>query len=491
MGVIARQSLKASAVNYAGAFIGILNTFFLFTLCFDESELGQVRYIQEIAILFANFASLGIFNVVIRFFPDFKTQDNKNQGILSFAILVLLLGLFLLGVILFLYSSLLPKNITDNALLIFVIASAVVFGSLFYNYSSNFGLVTIPSLLKNLYVKIGLAFFGLAYFYSLIDFSQVLNSVAIVYATSAVLLILYLSRKGNFKLSSDFSFFTKQRLRKIGTFAGFGMLGTLGSGLANKIDIFMVADLLNYTRTGVYTIALNASNLLMIPTAGIMAVSGPVIVSALKKNDIYEVEQIYKKAGINLFLFGSLILLLLWSNIDSIFELIPNGEKYSSGKIVVLILGGAKLFDMLTSVNELIISYSKYFRFNLYALLILAVINITANVILIPEFDITGAALATLLSVVLYNVGKAIFIYIKFGIHPFQAKLLIIMGMSLMLYGANLLLPPFSNPFLSILFKSLFLGLSFIFFAIYFNISDEATKLWRQVKSKLQAIFDK
>jgi hypothetical protein len=65
------------------------------------------------------------------------------------------------------------------------------------------------------------------------------------------------------------------------------------------------------------------------------------------------------------------------------------------------------------------------------------------------------------------------------------------MGMSLMLYGVNLLLPPFSNPFLSILFKSLFLGLSFIFFAIYFNISDEATKLWRQVKSKLQAIFDK
>ena len=144
------------------------------------------------------------------------------------------------------------------------------------------------------------------------------------------------------------------------------MLGTLGSGLANKIDIFMVADLLNYTRTGVYTIALNASNLLMIPTAGIMAVSGPVIVSALKKNDIYEVEQIYKKAGINLFLFGSLILLLLWCNIDSIFKLIPNGEKYSSGKIVVLILGGAKLFDMLTSVNELIISYSKYFRFNLF-----------------------------------------------------------------------------------------------------------------------------
>jgi O-antigen/teichoic acid export membrane protein len=491
LGVIARQSLKASAVNYAGAFIGILNTFFLFTLCFDESELGQIRYIQEIAILSGNFASLGIFNVVIRFFPEFKTDDNKNRGILSFAIVVLLLGLVILGFILFRYDSFLPQNIIDNAPLIFVIAVAVVFGSLCFNYSSNFGLVTIPSLLKNLYVKIGLAVFGLAYFYVLIDFTQVLNSLAIVYATSTLLLVLYLFRKGNFKLSSDFSFFTKQRLKKIGTFAGFGILGTLGSSLANKIDIFMVTDLLNYTRTGVYTIALNASNLLMIPTAGIMAVAGPVIVSALKKNDLYEVEQIYKKAGINLFLFGSLILLLLWCNIDSVFELIPNGEKYASGKIVVLILGGAKLFDMLTSVNELIISYSKYFKFNLYALLILAVLNIIANVILIPQFDIAGAALATLMSVVSYNIGKAIFIYIKFRIHPFQVKLLIIMGVSLMLYGVNLLLPQISNPFLSILFKSVFLGVSFVFFVIYWNISEEATKLWQQAKSKLQAIFDK
>jgi O-antigen/teichoic acid export membrane protein len=119
------------------------------------------------------------------------------------------------------------------------------------------------------------------------------------------------------------------------------------------------------------------------------------------------------------------------------------------------------------------------------------VLNIIANVILIPQFDIAGAALATLMSVVLYNIGKAIFIYVKFRIHPFQVKLLIIMGISLLLYGVNLLLPEISNPFLSILFKSVFLGISFVFFVIYLNISEEATKLWQQVKSKLQAIFDK
>jgi O-antigen/teichoic acid export membrane protein len=107
---------------------------------------------------------------------------------------------------------------------------------------------------------------------------------------------------------------------------------------------------------------------------------------------------------------------------DEIFEIIPNGERYKSGKIVILLLGLAKLFDMLTSINEYIIAYSKHFRYNLYFLLVLAVVNVVANLTLIPQFELAGAALATLLSVVLFNIFKTYFVYAKFKIHPFQRK---------------------------------------------------------------------
>ncbi|MDB4160798.1 polysaccharide biosynthesis C-terminal domain-containing protein [Bacteroidia bacterium] len=491
MGVIERQSLKASVVNYAGALIGILNTFFLFTLCFDESELGQIRYIQEVAMLMASFSSLGIFNVVIRFFPDFKTEDNRNRGILTFSIGVVVIGLGILALILFYFHAYLSDNILSNRLVIFIVAAAIVFGSLGYSYSSNFGLVTVPSLFKNLYVKLTVAIFGLTYFYEVFDFDWMLNSLGLVYLSSTFFILLYLWKKGNFKLLFNFSFFTREKINKIAVFAGFGILGTLGSGLANRIDIFMVSDILNFSRTGVYTIALNASNLLMIPTAGILAVSGPVIVSALARDDIQEVETIYKKAGVNLFLFGCLILLLLWTNVDALFKLIPNGERYESGKIVILILGVAKLFDMLTSVNELIISYSKYYKFNLIALLALAVLNIAANIIFIPEFNITGAALATFMSVVLYNILKTIYIYRKFGIHPFQIKLILIFSLSMCLYGVNWFLPEISNPFLSIVSKTIILGSIFVFFSLKFQLSEEATKIWNQTKMRISSIFNK
>jgi O-antigen/teichoic acid export membrane protein len=491
MGVIVRQTLKASTVNYAAAAVGVVNTFFLFTLCFTESQLGQIRYIQEVAALVASFCSLGVFNVVVRFFPEFQTEDGKNNALLTIGVIALGVGLafFLVGV--YLFSTILPKEISENIGVIAVTTAAIVYGSLFFYYSTNYGLIAIPSLLRNLYIKVGLALGGIVYFFAFVDYNDVLSILGAVYATSTLILAWYLWRKGNFGLSMNFSFFTKDRIRRISTYAGFGILGTLSSGLANKIDVFMVTDMLNFSRTGVYSIALNASNLLVVSTGAILAISGPIVAKSMKNNDIKDVEVIYKKAGLNLFLFGSFLMLLLWSNIDAIFELIPNGEKYESGKVVILILGLAKLFDMVTSVNEVIIAYSKYFRFNLYALFVLAVLNIIANLIFIPQFDIAGAALATMMSVVLYNTLKTVYIYIKFGIHPFQVKLISVAVLTLGSYGLSLLFPPLSSPFLSILLKGSLITSFFVFFMLKMNISDEATKLWRQVKSKLQAIFDK
>ncbi len=491
MGLIQRQSLKAGLVNYVGAFIGIINTFFLFTLFFSESEIGQLRYIQEIAILLASFASLGFFNVLIRFFPEFKTADNKNNGILTFAILVLLIGLSILAISLFCLKQYLSINISSNIYLIFGITSAIVFGSLGYSYSSNFGLVSIPSLFKNLYIKIFIAILGVAYFFDFFDFNALLRFLFLAYLSSSIFIIIYLYRTGNFKISYDFSFFKRKRLRRIFVYSGFGLLGTLGSGLANKIDIFMISDILNFSRTGVYTIALNASNLLMIPVAGVLAVSGPIIVKAIRENDLKRVEGIYKKAGLNLFLFGSLIMVLLWGSIDSIFELIPNGTKYKSGKIVVLILGLAKLFDMLTSINELIISYSRYFRFNLYSLFALALFNILANLILIPHYDITGAAMATFMSIVFYNIFKTVFIYLKFRVHPFNIQQLYIAILSIIVYTIGLYMPVIDNPFLSIIARSFLLFTLFTFITLKFNISPEATDLWSKTRNWVLTIFRK
>mgnify|MGYP001240138113 CR=1 FL=1 len=93
MGVIARQTIKSSTVGYLAAVVGTINTFFIYTLCFDAAELGRFRYVQEAGLVLAGFFSLGITNVIVRFFPDFRDDESKHRGFLGFIMLVLLGGI--------------------------------------------------------------------------------------------------------------------------------------------------------------------------------------------------------------------------------------------------------------------------------------------------------------------------------------------------------------------------------------------------------------
>ena len=491
MGVIARQTLKSSTVGYSAAVIGLINTFFIYTLCFDEAGLGRFRYVQEMGIVLASFFSLGMMNVVVRFFPEFRDGSRENKGFLGFILLVLLSGV---GIFSGLYAAtrqFWPKSFQDNFWYIFLLFVAVLFANSFYYYSSNFRLITIPNVFRQLWVKIGLGLSALAYFYFGFEYEGVLTSAVGVYMVATVGMLCYLVYKRNFSLKLDFKFLTKPRLKNIAVFAGFGIMGSLGGGLATKLDIFMVTEMLNFSRTGIYALALSITGLMVLATGPLLAITGPILADSLKANDMVHVQEIYKKSSVNLFLFGSLLLLLIMVNIDAIFQLMPNGDKYVDGKMVVLVLGIAKLADMLTSVNEVIIAYSKYFRFNLYAILLLGVLNIFANLIFIPQFDIVGAALATCMSVVLYNSAKTYYIYRKFSIHPFQWSLLLLafIGTLCFVFFGEIL--SFSNPYISIVVKSLLVIIVYGWASIYWNISQEATDLWSKAKTLLIATFSK
>src|SRR5690606_7632260 len=102
----------------------------------------------------------------------------------------------------------------------------------------------------------------------------------------------------------------------------------------------------------------------------------------------------------------------------------PNTEVMETGRYVVFFLGLAQVWDMMTGVNNEIIAYSRHYRFTLYLTLLLAVVNIVANLYFIPRYGLTGAAMATCLSLFLYNVVKLVFIRVKMGLQPFTMRLI-------------------------------------------------------------------
>ena len=80
MGIVIKQSIKGTIVNYVGIAVGFITTFFIVTKYLSQEEIGLTRVLIDAAVLFASFAQLGTGSSIIRFFPFFKDEKAKHHG---------------------------------------------------------------------------------------------------------------------------------------------------------------------------------------------------------------------------------------------------------------------------------------------------------------------------------------------------------------------------------------------------------------------------
>ena len=80
MGIIIRQTIKGTIVNYVGIAIGFFTTFFVLTQFLTAEEIGLTRVLVDAAILLSGLAQLGTSSSVIRYYPYFKNEKHKDHG---------------------------------------------------------------------------------------------------------------------------------------------------------------------------------------------------------------------------------------------------------------------------------------------------------------------------------------------------------------------------------------------------------------------------
>ena len=186
-------------------------------------------------------------------------------------------------------------------------------------------------------------------------------------------------------------------------------------------------------------------------------------------------------------IIGALFLLLIIVNLDDIYSLIPNSENFISGKNVVLIIGISKLIQMSFSYNSELISLSKYYKFTVITVFILAFFTISLNIILIPELGIIGAAYSSLISILIFNIVIFIFIKKKMNLSPFTTKSVLILILSLGLFYLSNFIPDIENNFINIIIKSFIITLLYISLILIFNVSEyiniEFSKILKKIKS--------
>lgn len=492
MGVVQRQGFKQSIITYLGLAVGAFNLLYLFPKAFTKEEFGIFQFVTRTAQMLYPFALLGVGSLIVRYFPRFRDDRHGHHGFLSFLLMVSLAGLLLFGVAAFIfrdwiYDFYAEKSVFFQIYLPYVLPLVVAMGLayVFTTYASNFQRIVVPSIFNNFFLKIALVVLSSLVLWKITDFHFFMKGTVVVYFLIIVFLLLYLRGLGQLDFRVDIKFLDRPLVKEMGVYVFYGVLGSVGTMLASQIDVVMVGTLVDLGGVASYTIGWFIADVVDVPRRAIEQISSPLIADAWQTGNREKVGELYRKSVINQVIIGLIILLCIWIALDDLFALIPGGERYAAGKIVVIILGLGKLFEMMSGIDRPVIVYSPYFRFWLYAILALAGINVASNLIFIPRFEVAGAALATTFSVLLFNLGRWIFLYYRFGLHPFQWRILYLWVLGAIAYLVAWAIPGLPYPLLNIPLKVGVTSGLFVGMVYYFRISPDFNQMlnegWQQV----------
>lgn len=488
MGIIRRQSIKNTIVSLVAAIVGAINMLFIYEILLEPEQLGKIKYLTATAFLLVPFVMLGISQTMLRFFPRFEDREKKHHGILGFGIFYALTGYILYLLVTLICFDFLPDKFQDNYPVISGILLFAVLMTLLGAYLASLKRIVVPSIFNNLWIKIGVPILVVLYHFNFITFDELEWNLITVYAVATIGLLVYVRFMGQLFLKPNLSFLTPKLKSDIKAYTLYSTLGPMGAVLMTQIDQFMVTEILDYSDNGIYTMAVYFGSLFNIPMMSIFSIANPIISDSSDKGDADNIREIYSKSSINLLIIGLLGLMLIWINIDDIFSLMSKGDVYAQGKYVVLFLSTAKVIDMATSVNGAIIAHSKYFRFNLYAILLLGVLNIFANYFFIDSMGINGAAIATLSALTLFNLVKFLYVKKKFNMQPFtlnSVKVLLIFGVVFIVAMSFKI--SFDNLILSIIVRTLVVGFIFGLLIFTFKVSEDINALVQSIINKIKS----
>lgn len=461
----------------------------LFIYSGNDEIYGYAGWLYSIATLLIPMATGGLLSLLVKYFPSYNTDDSGNyNGLLSlvslgliaaFGIFVILWFLFIDEFIRFLEFVHVPNAgiIKQYQYFILGLVALLIMLRFLIGQSINSLRTVVPDIVEKLGYKIWLPTLVLAFAYFQLSKEVFSYGILLFFGLACVLMVIYLRSIGTLRFGKIKKPLEGDSYKSMGKFAAFGSLNLIGLNLASRLDNIMIPLYLNMAQNGFFTKASFLSNILDFPTRSLNQIAAPIISKAWKDNHLEEIDVIYKKASVNLFLIGCLVFLLIWYSLDDVISLSTSPDTFHNARAIFLILAISKLADMITSVNTQILIYSKAYRYSLYFLLFLGIANVALNSQLIPQYGIVGAAAATAISLIAFNIMKLVFIYRRYNMHPFSIanlKTLVLLGIFV---GFYFVIPSSDISFLNIAYKSTFVGLSYLALAYYWRISADANEL--------------
>ena len=191
----------------------------------------------------------------------------------------------------------------------------------------------------------------------------------------------------------------------------------------------------------IYAVTIMLPKLIEVPRKAIKQLSMPILSEEINNKNWEKIGFIYKALSLNQLTASIFAALILFVNMDHILNLIPHFEMKETAKTIIFFLAITKVSDSSMSIGNDLMMMSKHFWFSTLSAILLIIFTVIFNLIFIPIWKIKGAALATFLSFLIYNLSVCLFVRVKMKVHPFSFKMIHIVGVGILSYLASFFFP--------------------------------------------------
>jgi O-antigen/teichoic acid export membrane protein len=497
MGIVVRQSVKSVLVTLAGSVLGALVTI-LSMRYFLRAEFGFTKNLITIAIQISYLGLFG-FNATLLIYGQKFPPGHKLRGsFLSICALAPVVFSLMICLLWFLFKErfLSFYKAGDAALIrkyfiLFPVLSLLSVGvSWFEGYLQSLHKTALQNFAREILAR--LIYIGLILCYALnwLSFGGFLWTYVILYLIPLAFLVLIAKRNKGLVFNWERGAFSSAEIREFLRFSGYHMLTVISSVLILQLDVVLLGPLAKdgLEAVAIYGVAALAVSMLRNPTRVIGIAATPSFSQHYQEGKIKELRTLFLRSSVNMQILGFAMFILAYLNINSIqvlAGLVQSGYSQIKGIILILMIG--QLADMITGLNYELIGVTKYYRFNFWIAIALLIIVFILNYFLIRHIGIYGAAWATSIGLVMFNIAKSIFLWRKFRMQPFQKSFWLILLAAGLSWLVAWSLPYLANVWVDLVLRSALMILVFGALLLWWKISPELNELTRNVwyKKKL------
>ena len=481
MGVIRKQSTYSSLIIYFGILIGFLGTAILRPKILTPDEIGFLQVVLNMVSLFGAAAILGSHLLIVKMFPRFRTENQNNRGLFRLVMTIAFIGILICIPLLILSEPLFFENNSSERflgieynfplyLLLFLGIISKTFFYVFDNYLRMNHMSVQGTFSENIILK-ALPIIALLLLYlNWVNYTFVIYFNLIIYVIPLIIGWYYLKKIDAIRWVKPGPF-TPDEKREMRGVAQVGFVEIISFFIVLFIDVFMLKRLMNDEAVGIYTTMFFFGAVVSVPLKALIRIAQPVISEAFALGDMDKIQTIYQKSSNVLFLLGCLVFLLVWGNRYSVEHFLD--PIYTQGIWVIFFIGLAHLVEVLSSVNYQIIAITPYFRFNLYMGVTTVVLLIATNYLFIHFFGLVGVAIGSLVSMILVNLARHIFLVHRYNLSPFSSSTLKILALGVFVFFISEWIPNLENLYFNAAMKTGVITILFVPAAYFLKCSED------------------